>query len=443
MISKKINMKSLFTEHIQILQTSASRFLEELDVNGLVFSAGVDIYRFEDDMTLTFKANHHFLHWCPLASPQNMIVIEKGKKPLVLAYVPQDYWHQTQSFSGDEFWAEALDLRVCSTPEEIWKYLQDFCAAFHLHGPTQHTALEMGLLPVSIDLLSRLNWQRSLKTNFEIECSVQATALAAIGHAAAKAAFLNGASEFEIYKDYLKALQALEKELPYEAIICLNQNGAILHYHGRNKSERNGNSFLIDAGAQINGFASDISRTYASEKAHPVFKSMLHDLNIAQLNLCEMVKPGLSNLDLHLQSHADVARILMDHDVIQGMSLDAIIENKLTLDFYPHGVGHLLGIHVHDVGGYQMNEKGDKSPLDPRAPKLRSIRKYDTGNYFTIEPGIYFIDILLDKRKTLEFSENYNWKLISELLPMGGIRIEDNLLVSQNGVRNITREYLP
>jgi Xaa-Pro dipeptidase len=115
----------------------------------------------------------------------------------------------------------------------------------------------------------------------------------------------------------------------------------------------------------------------------------------------------------------------------------------LTRPFYPHGLGHFLGIQVHDVSGRQAAPEGGIKPPPAEHPYLRTTRTIETGQVFTIEPGIYFIPMLLRDLKASAHANDVDWTLVDALTPMGGIRIEDNLLVTPSGHRNLTREHLP
>jgi Xaa-Pro dipeptidase len=115
----------------------------------------------------------------------------------------------------------------------------------------------------------------------------------------------------------------------------------------------------------------------------------------------------------------------------------------LTMAFFPHGLGHMLGLLVHDVAGKQLDRTGATSAPDRRFPKLRTTRPLQPGTVVTIEPGIYFIKMLLDPLRQGTESRNLNWALIDRLMPCGGIRIEDNIHIHEQGLRNLTREFLP
>jgi Xaa-Pro dipeptidase len=119
------------------------------------------------------------------------------------------------------------------------------------------------------------------------------------------------------------------------------------------------------------------------------------------------------------------------------------VEQKLVKPFFPQGLGHHLGIQVHDVAGKQLNADGTPAPQPPEHPFLRTTRMIEEGHVFTVEPGLYFIEMLLRPFRAGEHKDKFNWTLIDELAPLGGIRIEDNVLVTADGHRNLTRAALP
>jgi Xaa-Pro dipeptidase len=106
-------------------------------------------------------------------------------------------------------------------------------------------------------------------------------------------------------------------------------------------------------------------------------------------------------------------------------------------------VGHHLGIQVHDIGGHQKTREGGVLPPPEGHPYLRNTRVMEEGHLFTIEPGIYFVEMLLAPFRTGASSGDFNWPLIDALAPFGGIRVEDNVVVTAQGHRNLTRERLP
>ena len=135
------------------------------------------------------------------------------------------------------------------------------------------------------------------------------------------------------------------------------------------------------------------------------------------------------------EAHRKLARVLKDVGVVKG-SAEGAVASGLTRAFLPHGLGHSLGLQVHDVG---CKEKAPK----PENPYLRNTSIIEEGQVFTIEPGCYFIASLLDELKASPEGKAVDWKLVDELRPFGGVRIEDDLQVTAAGYENLTREFLP
>jgi Xaa-Pro dipeptidase len=118
------------------------------------------------------------------------------------------------------------------------------------------------------------------------------------------------------------------------------------------------------------------------------------------------------------------------------------VEAGLTHPFFPHGVGHFLGLQVHDIGGRQQSPEGGTLAPPSQYPYLRTTRTIEQNQVFTIEPGVYFIEMLLRPQREGPKKELFNWKLIQYLFAHGGVRIEDNVLVTQTGHRNLTRPHI-
>jgi Xaa-Pro dipeptidase len=258
------------------------------------------------------------------------------------------------------------------------------------------------------------------------------------GHRAAEQAFRSGASEYEIHLDYCRAVGHTDNELPYGNIIALNENGAVLHYQHRSRDKAaEHRSFLIDAGASVNGYASDITRTFAKDSGE--FADLVSRFDQLQQELVSEVMAGLDFCELHLLCHRKIAELLAETGIATG-SPDALIEAGVTSAFYPHGLGHLLGIQVHDVGGHQGDDQG--TTIDPPSghPFLRLTRKLEVDQVLTIEPGLYVIDMLQDSLVGSPGHAMIDQQRLDWLRPYGGIRIEDNVRVLAEGSENLTRD---
>jgi len=256
------------------------------------------------------------------------------------------------------------------------------------------------------------------------------------GHAAAEAAFREGASEFSILMHFLAAAGQTEPELPYPAIVALDRHAAILHYQHRDRSVPSApGSLLIDAGCAMNGYASDITRTHSPDDE---FSGLIAQLDEAQQRLCAAVKPGVAFVDLHQQAHTEIAGLIHSRNLVR-MPVDELVATGITKVFFPHGLGHFLGLRVHDAGGFLGNPQGTHIAAPDEHPYLRLTRTLEPGQVLTIEPGFYFIDTLLEGLAKSPASTHVDWDAIERLKAFGGIRIEDNLLVTDTGAENLTR----
>ena len=158
-----------------------------------------------------------------------------------------------------------------------------------------------------------------------------------------------------------------------------------------------------------------------------------------QQDIVSEVKAGLDYAALHIRTHEKLAAVLMDLELASG-SVDDLIINGVTSAFFPHGLGHLLGIQVHDVGGFMADEGGAVIERPPNHPFLRLTRTLEVDQVLTIEPGLYVIDMLLDNLQGTPGHAMLNQNRIDWLRPFGGIRIEDNVRVLDDGTENLTRD---
>jgi len=131
--------------------------------------------------------------------------------------------------------------------------------------------------------------------------------------------------------------------------------------------------------------------------------------------------------------------VLRDADLIQ-CSAAAAVEKGVTRVFLPHGIGHLLGLEVHDVGGLMRSAEGGEIERPEGHPYLRLTRVLETGFVVTMEPGVYFIPQLLQAARSDERGRHINWPRVEALARFGGIRIEDDLAVTATGCENLTRD---
>jgi Xaa-Pro dipeptidase len=438
--AKKRDLGALFVEHLKVICERSDHALEAVRADRLVIYSGALSMLFLDDQAYPFKTNPHFKAWAPiLDNPDCFIVYSPGTRPILLFHQPVDYWYKPPALPT-EFWVGHFDLRPIASLVDARSQLRAELARSVFVGELPAAMSDWGFAAVNPQaLLDRLHYERATKTAYEVECMRRATALAVRGHRAAERAFRNGESEYGAHMAYLAACDQREEELPYNNIVAYNANGAVLHYQYLERAAPRADerrSLLIDAGAQFNGYACDITRTYAAHDG--AFATLVEAVDRAQQSLCGEVRPGIDYCEFQLRAHGSLAQVLRDADVI-ATSADEAVESGLSRVFFPHGIGHLLGLQVHDVGGFMRDETGARIEPPATQPFLRLTRKLEPGFAVTVEPGIYFIDSLLKAARANGHAASINWKRVDELRPYGGIRVEDDVVVTSGGHENLTR----
>jgi len=441
------DLPALFPDHVAERISTAARALSETGFSRLVVHSGVPFTYFADDNDAPFHSTPHFAHWAPVEGPYHLLDVVPGQRPRIVRVTPRDFWYAPPAAAPD-FVRDAFDVVDVGTPDDAWKEAasRPFGSQTAFIGSEEATARAKGFAAAALNpkgLVARLDWERSYKTPYEVAALSEATAKAARGFRTAEAAFRSGASEIEIHHAYVAAVGDTDDALPYTTIMALDERSSTLHYHGkRGREAAPGAVFLIDAGAQVKMYGSDITRTYVTGKADPVFVKLLDGVKALQKALAEGARPGRSYIELHREAHRRIGALLVETGLIK-VSLDEALEKKLTLPFFPHGLGHFLGIQVHDVAGRQATREGAVAPPPDDYPSLRTTRTIETRMVFTIEPGLYFIPMLLEPYRAGRTTDAFNWSLIDRLTPCGGIRVEDDVHVEAGRVRNLTREFLP
>jgi Xaa-Pro dipeptidase len=421
-----------YPAHLKTLQagTEAALAAHGYDAVVLCSGAATSKNRF-DDQTWPLSPTPAFSHWVPLAEADAFLVIRGGKKPMLVRTVVDDYWETQAPPESEHFWKEFEVVEV--KPGHAGDVLPGKNVAVVTRDPGTSPAGAVN----PADLIAALDALRVHKNAYEIECQAEASRRAVRGHARTEKDFQTGTpSELELHLAYLLASGQDDSWAPYKNIVALGAHSAILHYIAYTRERVAGDtSLLVDAGAKCLGYGSDITRTYVrgSGAGAKRFGELLAHVEAVQQEIIRRIKPGMAYEELHDDTHRLLAVALRELGIGKATP-DELVEQGVTRALFPHGLGHSLGIVTHDVG----------MKLHPPRPDnkfLRNTSTIEVGQVFTIEPGLYVIDGLLGpleadpKTKAL-----VDWKLIAELRPFGGIRIEDNVVVETHGTRNLTRE---
>lgn len=262
-----------------------------------------------------------------------------------------------------------------------------------------------------VDPASIIHEMRVVKSPEELEIMQTAADIAAEAHVEAMKAARPGMQEYQIEALIEQIFRRRGAAGPaYTSIVGGGPNATVLHYINNDAELRDGDLLLIDAGAEYKGYASDITRTFPINGRYTKAQREIYDLVLkTQMSCVEMVRPGVTHDQLKQHSIEMLTEGMVELGLLKGEP-EELIKEKKHEQFYMHGLGHMIGIDVHDVGRYYFGE--DSRPLEP-------------GVVMTVEPGLYI------SPNTKDIPEQY----------LGiGVRIEDDVLCTNNGPRVLTNK---
>ena len=439
-----LDLCSTYREHIAQLQRTYADLLDRHGFAAAVIHSGTPQKRAEaDDQYWPLRAVPHFQHWLPLVAPDCLLVIRPGATPRLLWLKPTSYWEQPAA-PDSTHWQDSFEIIEVTQPEEMRQFLPREGAVMlgEQRTPPPGWTAEQPLNPVG--LVHDLDEARAIKSDYELACIAEANRRAAAGHLRVADAFRTGEhAEIDLHLLFLQATRQDDPETPYKNIVALGRNAATLHHvaYGRTPGRGGDESLLIDAGAAFLGYTSDVTRTYVkgSGATAAAFGELLQRVERFQQRLCAEARVGLPYPDLHEQAHRYVGETLADLGLVR-LSADEIVASGVTRAFFPHGLGHSLGLQCHDVGctAVQPSEETDW---------LRNQSIITPNQTFTIEPGIYFIAGKLAALRSSPQAGAVDWARVEALAALGGVRIEDDVRVLPPGgaapVENFTRAVLP
>jgi Xaa-Pro dipeptidase len=422
-------MRESYAAHIDTLLRKYAAVLEAHQLDALVLHSGIAHPRTRfDDQFWALRPLPQFQHWLPLAVADSALVIRPGRRPHLLVKQEENFWERPPAIPLGDF--EPLF--------EIWnlRSIEPALPDGRVALVSEHPA--WGLPEASPELLKALDRLRVIKTPYEIACIDEANRLASFGHAHVAEAFHTGElSELELHLLYLQATSQDDPETPYKNIVALGEHAATLHHihYDRQPHKKAAESLLLDAGATFRGYCSDVTRTYVRgrDEAANTFAELIRRTETMQQALCAEVQVGKPYEELHESAHRHVGRILSDLGVVRAGPEEAVAAG-LTRAFFPHGLGHSLGLTCHDVGCAEIKPR-------PENPFLRNTTTIAPDQVFTIEPGIYFIEMLLAPLRRHK-AKLVDWDKVAQLQPLGGVRIEDDVRVRESGIDNLTRKHI-
>ena len=399
-----------------------------------------------------FRASSHFLYFAGLPLPNAAIYLKDGRLELYIDNPPPSatLWHgstPTREEIGEIIGADgvypladlaekARDAATIGVQDNIT--YQQQCKLLNRLVPLSHEATG-----IDLELAKAIVRLRSRHDKLALQELRQAAAVSVKAHKAGMRATAKAQTEAEIRGAMEGVIIAHNMSCAYNSIVTAH--GEVLHNETYQNQLQPGDLLLADVGAETaSGWAADVTRTWAvvgkfSSTQKDIYELVLkaHDECIAQ------IKPGVEYQDIHLLAGKVIARGLVDLGILKG-NADDLVEMDAHALFFPHGVGHLLGLDVHDmedlgdVAGYEAGRtRSDRFGLG----YLRLNRPLQSGMLVTIEPGFYQVPAILNHPDfRTKYQDVVNWKRLAQFADVRGIRIEDDVLVTDSGAEVLTAD---
>jgi len=380
------------------------------------------------DRTYRFYAHSEYLY-----------LTDRERSGAVLAFDPAEGWFDFVPPPTREelLWSGAPAAEPGISTDELpgWLEARKGARIANLGAPVAGAESDAEL---EADARYALNRIRRVKDEIEVERMRQAERATKAGFAAAVELIAPGLTERELQVE-LEAtfLRNGADGTAYESIIGGGPNSAVLHFPPSSRAFGEGELVLIDAGAEFRGYASDVTRTYPASGSLTPEQETLHTLVAAACSRAiERCAPGTEWLDVHAVAAGVVAEGLVDFGLLRGEP-DTLVESGAVALFFPHGIGHMVGLGIRDAGEVLRGRPGTR----PGFPPVRVDLPLEPGHCFTVEPGIYFVPALLqDEERRRKHRDAVDWDRADRMLDFGGIRIEHNVLVTDDGCEILTAD---
>ena len=434
LINRPIAKPSCFREHREILL----KYLREAGAKGALAIYGLsEPGRPLCDYEPIFRQDSSFYYLTGVNFPECalFINIETGKYTLFYPKIDAEM----------EIWAghqpTLSELKSTYECDDIY-FTEQFEEYVKSQKPESiHTILETYKLSNCSDLpkpqqelfYNCISDARQCKTESEIELMKYAQLINDKAYREVLKMLKPGLFEFEVEGTLQKVYYGHDcLASPFQITVCSGELCAILHYHKKTRQIQDGDLVLIDTGGEYEFYCADNTRTYPANGKYSSDQRLIYTAVLdAQKAVIEAAKPGISWPDMAILSAKTMAKGLLKAGLLQNGTPDELVESGVIAVFYPHGLGHGMGLDVHEIGGWN----GLEHPQTPHLAPLRLGRILKPGMTVTVEPGCYFIPLLYEAA----LKDPLKAKFINEEVcrrmqkSVGGVRIEDDILITEDG----------
>ena len=300
---------------------------------------------------------------------------------------------------------------------------------------------------ISFDLVKAIIKQRNIKDKIEIEEIEKAVNITKEMHLSAMKNVKAGMKEYELVAEVEKQPRKYKAYYSFQTI--LSKNGQILHNHSHLNTLKDGDMVLLDCGALSNeGYCGDMTTTFPVSGKFTKRQKIIHNIVRDMFDRAkELSKAGITYKEVHLEACKVLAANMKKLGLMKGAVEDIVSLGAHAL-FMPHGLGHMMGMTVHDMENFgEINvgyDEEEKKSTQFGLSSLRLAKKLEIGNIFTIEPGIYFIPDLFEKWKNEGLHKEFlNYSEIEKYMDFGGIRMERDILIQEDGTSRILGDKFP
>ena len=409
----------------------------------IIIPSGKTNFQLRFDGPGSFNISTLLANFLPINKENLFLVIDEEsikKNKLLIKYIDRDgVYDPFLNFHSDEdkFWSQYFTFQKITKFEEVvgdkdFVYLSEQTFDENNVHPKNNKEL-------SQKIIHYFYAHRLYKTDYEIALMHRANQitleyLEKTMNDLRNIKDLSEISEIDVFLMFNKYAKLPEGVfgLSYPPVCCINEHAAILHNrYTTKKFRKEDNLFLIDIGINLSNYCSDITRTYNLGVKHKTMLKIMESLEQIKLDTIAMAKPGIFNKDLYMYSAKKIIKVLVENKIIYDNE-ENVLKNGSYRIFFPHNIGHQLGSAVHDTQNVYFENNKLVSCSEPRNPKLQERM------IITVEPGIYFNPMLIDRAYNFYGKNYFNVELIAELIKYGGIRSEDNVLITKDGHINIT-----
>lgn len=397
------------------------------------------------------EANFWYLFGVEDPDLYGVIEVDTGKTILFAPELPKEL-SMWMTLHDKEYFKANYDLDEVHYTSEIEKYFKELNPGtiFFFYGVDSDSKMTPSLPDFPFVSSYRVDKEalypvlcecRVIKSQKEIELMRLIGKVSSAIHVLCMRNNKPGLKEYQVEALYKFASQngLGTRWLAYQAICAGGDGCATLHYVDNNKTFEDGALTLCDMGLKYYGYCSDITVTYPvngkfTEQQKGIYNAVLE----ATEEVKKAVKPGVKWDDMHLLAERIIVRHLIKLGLIKDTPIEELEQKRVGAVFFPHGLGHFLGLRVHDVGGYLPGHPERHTTAGLRS--LRTRRVLQAGMCITVEPGCYFTNYTLNKAKNdSEIKDYINWDEVEKYRGFGGVRIEDDIVITEDGCEDFTK----